>query len=99
VCSLLVTHARAGARMDTDLLGRCYPEVLRARPNPKAGPLLWDGLSLRDALRAVRKELIQARLERHGGNVRAARQSLALTKTTFHRYLRSLGIKITSTPR
>jgi DNA-binding NtrC family response regulator len=43
-------------------------------------------------LRTFQRELIQARLERHGGNVKAARESLGLTKTTFHRYMKELGI-------
>jgi DNA-binding NtrC family response regulator len=91
-CSLFLIHAQPGARIDTALLERCLPEVLRAEPNPKAGPLLWDGVSLRDAVRTFERELILARLERHGGSVKAARESLGLTKTTFHRYSKSLGI-------
>ena len=79
--------------MDTTLLERCLPEVLQSSPNPKAGPLLWDGVSMKEALRTFQRELILSRLERHGGNVRAARESLKLTKTTFHRYLKALGIK------
>ena len=39
------------------------------------------------------RELVLSRLERHDGNVRAARESLKLTKTTFYRYLKALGIK------
>jgi two-component system nitrogen regulation response regulator NtrX len=92
-CSLFVIHAQAGARIDAALLERCLPEVLRAAPNPKAGPLLWDGVSMKEALRTFQRELILSRLERHAGNVRAARESLKLTKTTFHRYLKALGIK------
>lgn len=30
--------------------------------------------------------------ERHSGSVKAARESLGLAKTTFHRYMKSLGI-------
>ena len=92
VCSLLVAHARAGARLDAELLKRCYPEIEDKAPNPRAAPILWDGASMREALRAFQRELIQSRLERHDGDARAARESLGLTKTTFLRYLRSLGI-------
>ncbi|HVR99241.1 MAG TPA: sigma-54-dependent Fis family transcriptional regulator [Thermoanaerobaculia bacterium] len=91
-CSLFVIHARPGAQIDPALIESCYPEVLRAEPNPKAGPLLWEGVSMQDALRTFQRELILARLERHGGSVKAARESLGLTKTTFHRYMRSLGV-------
>jgi len=66
--------------------------VLRSEPNPKAGPLLGEGVSLDEAVRAFERELILSRLERYGGSVKAARESLGLTKTTFHRYMKSLGI-------
>jgi len=92
-CSLLVAHARPGARLDAELLRRSYPDVASAAPNPRAAPLLWEGASMREALRTFQRELIEARLARHGGSVRTARESLGLTKTTFHRYLRSLGIR------
>ncbi len=91
-CSLFLIHAQPGARIDIPLLERCLPEILQAEPNPKAGPLLWDGASMKDAVRAFERELILARLERHGGSAKAARESLGLTKTTFHRYVKGLGI-------
>ena len=92
VCSLFVIHARPGAQIDRGLIERCYPEALRGEPNALAGPLLWEGVSMAEAARTFKRELILARLERHGGNVRAARESLGLTKTTFHRTMKSLGI-------
>ena len=46
-----------------------------------------------DAVEAFERELILSRLEQHGGNVRAARESLGLTKTTFHRTMKRLGIE------
>jgi DNA-binding NtrC family response regulator len=91
-CSLFVIYAAPGARIDRALIERATPEVLHGTPNPKAGPLLWDDVPLRDAMRSFERELIMARLERHDGNVEAARESLGLTRTTFHRYRRSLGI-------
>jgi DNA-binding NtrC family response regulator len=91
-CSLFVIHARPGAQIDPALIERCHPEILHGSPNPKAGPLLWEGVSMHEALRTFQRELILARLERHGGNVKAARESLGLTKTTFHRYMKDLGI-------
>lgn len=92
VCSLFVIHARPGAQIDRGLIERCYPEALHGEPNPLAGPLLWEGVSMEEAARTFKRELILARLERHAGNVKAARESLGLTKTTFHRYMKSLGI-------
>jgi transcriptional regulator with GAF, ATPase, and Fis domain len=92
-CALFVIHAQAGAPIDLALLQRCLPEVLQESPNPKAGPLLWADLSFRDATRQFQRELILARLERHGGSVKAARESLGLSKATFHRYMKELGIR------
>jgi transcriptional regulator with GAF, ATPase, and Fis domain len=91
VCSLFVIHARPGAQIDRGLIERCYPEALHGEPNALAGPLLWEGVSMEEAARTFKRELILARLERHG-SVKAARESLGLTKTTFHRYMKSLGI-------
>lgn len=91
-CSLFVIHAQPGAWIDRELIDRCLPEVLRGTPNPKAGPLLAEGVSMEEAVRDFERELILSRLEQHGGNVKAARESLGLTKTTFHRYMRGLGI-------
>ncbi|HSG38570.1 MAG TPA: sigma-54-dependent Fis family transcriptional regulator [Thermoanaerobaculia bacterium] len=91
-CSLFVIHAQPGIWIDRALIERCYPDLLSGTPNPKAGPLLADGVSLEEAVRAFERELILSRLERYGGNVKAARESLGLTKTTFHRYMKGLGI-------
>jgi DNA-binding NtrC family response regulator len=77
-----VIHAQPGAWIDRELIERCLPEVLRGTPNPKAGPLLADGVSLDDAVHAFERELILSRLEQHGGNVKAARERLGLTKAT-----------------
>ena len=91
-CSLFVIYARPGAWIDRELIESCLPEVLRGTPNPKAGPLLSEGVSMNEALEAFERELILSRLEQHAGNVRAARESLGLTKTTFHRTMKRLGI-------
>jgi DNA-binding NtrC family response regulator len=91
-CSLFLIHARPGERIDIALLERCLPEILQSEPNPRSSPLLWDGVSMKDAVRIFKRELILARLERHNGSVKAARESLGLTKTTFHRYVKGLGI-------
>jgi transcriptional regulator with GAF, ATPase, and Fis domain len=56
--------------------------------------MLFDDLTLRDALRAMQRELILSRLERHNWNVRSTRESLGLPKTTFHRYALGLGITV-----
>jgi DNA-binding NtrC family response regulator len=91
-CSLFVIHAQPGAWIDIALIESCLPEILRTDPNPKAGPLLGERESMKDAVTAFERELILSRLEQHRGNVKAARESLGLTKTTFHRYMKRLGI-------
>ncbi|HKH49705.1 MAG TPA: sigma 54-interacting transcriptional regulator [Thermoanaerobaculia bacterium] len=91
-CALFVIHAQPGAPIDLPLIQRCLPDVLRGDPSSKAGPLLWADLSFRDAVRQFERELLLARLERHGGSAKAARESLGLSKATFHRYLKGLGI-------
>jgi DNA-binding NtrC family response regulator len=92
VASLFVTRARPGERLDEDLVARCYPDLLNRTPNPKAAPLLWEDVPMRTALRAFERELILSRLERYDWNVRSARESLGLPKSTFHRYAAELGI-------
>jgi len=94
VCSLLITHAEPNAVLDRALLVRCYPDVVGAAPNPKVGTVLWEDSPMRDAVRAFERELILSRLERHNWNVRAARESLRLPKTTFHRYAVELGLRL-----
>jgi DNA-binding NtrC family response regulator len=91
-CSLFVIHARPGAWIDPALLDACLPDIRRKDPNPKAGPLLGEGVTMRDAVHAFERELILSRLELHGGSVKAARESLGLPKVTFHRYMKRLGI-------
>lgn len=91
-CSLFVLHAREGEQIDRALLERCLPEVLRGSPNPKAGPVLWDGVEMEEAVSDFQRRLILSRLERYGGSVRAARESLGVTKTTFHRWMKELDI-------
>jgi DNA-binding NtrC family response regulator len=92
VASLFVTRARPGERLDEELVARCYPDLLNRTPNPKAAPLLWEDVPMRTALRAFERELILSRLERYDWNVRSARESLGLPKSTFHRYAAELGI-------
>jgi DNA-binding NtrC family response regulator len=91
-CALFVIYARPGAPIDLALIEKCLPEVLRGDPSSKAGPLLWADLSFRDATRQFERELLLARLERHGGSAKAARESLGLSKATFYRYVKGLGI-------
>ncbi|MCM2254670.1 MAG: sigma 54-interacting transcriptional regulator, partial [Vicinamibacteria bacterium] len=92
VCSLLVTWARPGQRIDDALLRRVHPALAEAPPNPRAQPLLFEQSSLKESVRAFERELILARLERHGWNVRAARESLDVPRSTFHRYMTDLEI-------
>jgi len=90
--NLFVLYAKAGTRIDRGLIERALPEILETSPNPQAAPVLWDGVKLRDATRLFQRELLLTRLEKHNGSRKAARESLGLTKTTFLRYLRGLGI-------
>jgi DNA-binding NtrC family response regulator len=92
VCSLLVTWAKGGQRIDDALLKRVHPALAVATPNPKAQPLLFEDQSLRDAVRSFERELILARLERHGWNIRGARESLDVPRSSFHRYMTALDI-------
>jgi DNA-binding NtrC family response regulator len=43
-------------------------------------------------VRTFERELILARLERYGWNIRAARESLDVPRSSFHRYTTELGI-------
>jgi two-component system response regulator HydG len=90
-CALFVIHAQPGAPIDLALIQRCLPEALQSS-NPKGGPLLWADLSFRDAVCQFERELLLSRLEHHGGSVKAARESLGLSKATFHRYMKRVGL-------
>jgi DNA-binding NtrC family response regulator len=93
-CSHLVTRAPHGGRIDLEQVRACLPRLAESGSNPRATPLVWEGASMEDAVTAFRRELIQARLERHGGRVRETRESLGLSKTTFHRQRVDLGIEV-----
>lgn len=92
LCSLLVLHAQAGERIHLALVEQCLPELRGAAGQALAAALFADQQPFQQAVRAFERELILARLERCGGDVQAARQSLGLTRSTFHRYRRRLGI-------
>jgi anaerobic nitric oxide reductase transcription regulator len=96
-CSAFVAHAKPGAPINQALIERSYPEALQGSPNPTAAPVLWEGATLRDAVRSFQREVILARMERYRGDVRGARDSLGLTKSTFHRYVKNLGIAADNT--
>lgn len=93
-CSLFVIHARPGAWIDPTLLDSCLPDLRSTGPNPKAGPLLAESVSMRAAVNAFERELILSRLELHGGSVKAAREGLGLPKVTFYRFVKKLGISV-----
>lgn len=92
VCSLLVTHAKPGTTLDAAALRRLVPHMADGERNPRACGLVAGDMPMREALDIFGRELILARLRQHNGNVKAARESLGLPKTTFHRYTRALGI-------
>jgi DNA-binding NtrC family response regulator len=91
-CSLLITHAMHGVRIDRALITRCCPHVLSATPNPSAVPLCGDELAFDEAVQLFKRELIRSRLHRHEGDARASRTTLRLSKSTFYRYLKTLDI-------
>lgn len=93
VCSLLVAHAQPGAPISLELVERAYPDAVRRARNPQAGPLLFEDVPIRQALREFKRELILSRLERYKWDMRAARTSLGLPKTTLQRYAAALGIR------
>jgi DNA-binding NtrC family response regulator len=92
VCSLLVTHIKPGIALDAAFLRQVVPHIAKGERNPKAAAVLGSDLPMREALDIFGRELILARLRQHNWNVKAARESLGLPKTTFHRYTRALGI-------
>ncbi len=93
-CSHMVTRANAGAVIDAGQVRAALPQVDAAEPNPRVTPALWEGARMDEALGAFRRELILARLERFGGHVRQARESLGLSRTTFYRQRLELGIPL-----
>jgi DNA-binding NtrC family response regulator len=92
VCSLVLTHARHAPAVDREFLFRCYPDA--GKPGRTSRTLCSDDAPLRTATRAFQRELILQRLERHGWDARATRESLRLPKTTFQRCLSQVGITI-----
>lgn len=92
VCSLLVTHAQPAAHIDMVLFNRLLPSIAHSERNPMAAAVLQDDMPMRDVMEIFGRELILSRLKKHNWNVRLARESLRLPKTTFHRYARSFGI-------
>jgi DNA-binding NtrC family response regulator len=53
----------------------------------------FQRMALREATHRFQRELILARVEAHGGDVRAARDSLGLHKNTFRYRLKLLGLE------
>jgi two-component system response regulator AtoC len=100
LCSLLVAHVRDGDPIDLPLVARCCPDVARpACETPAAIAEESEDQPLRNAVRAFTRNLLVSRLARHGWNIGAARRSLELPKTTFHRYMTALGIRPPSAGR
>jgi len=93
VCSLLVTHAKPGQRLDHAFVTGCYPDLVKQTPNPKAGPVICEDLPMREAVEAFCRELILYRLERNNWDLKAVREGLDLPKTTLRRYMHKLGVR------
>lgn len=86
VCSKLITHAKVGERIDRQTLFRLHPEIESAQRGEQAEGLLASA-RFREATAEFQRELIRQRLEAFERDVRAARESLGLTKSTFRRKL------------
>jgi DNA-binding NtrC family response regulator len=95
VCSLLVTHVKSGSPIDSALVTRLTPHIAKQEWDPKVGATLVVDVPMREALETFGRQLILARLRLHNWNLKSARESLGLPKTTFHRYRRALGIEDT----
>jgi len=94
-CSSLITHCKPGSNIDSAMLNRFLPQIAKKDWNPKAAHLLVGGdIAMRDALKMVGREMILSSLRQHNWNIRSARQSLGLPKTTFRRYVQEFGIDI-----
>jgi two-component system nitrogen regulation response regulator NtrX len=53
----------------------------------------YAGLALKDARDALERDLIQAALVRHGGNVTRAALDLGLERTHLHKRIRAMGLE------
>ena len=60
--------------------------------SPLAGANPYMGMTLREAREAVERDLIQAVLERHQGNVTHAADELELDRAQLHRRIKGLGL-------
>jgi two-component system nitrogen regulation response regulator NtrX len=60
--------------------------------SPVAGASPYLGMSLRDAREAFERDLIQAALHRHKGNVARAADELGLDRTHLHRRINAMGL-------
>jgi len=92
MCSVMVAHAAPNGPISLSLLSRQLPDLSKAEWNPKAGALLLGNVSMREALRVFEREIILSRLRQFGWDIRAARKSLGLPKTTFSRHVRELQL-------
>jgi DNA-binding NtrC family response regulator len=87
VCLRLVTHAKAGARIELADIERLQPDVLSGPRNtsPEAA-LEGEETTYGEAFRAFKRRLILDRLRRHGGIAAEAAASLRISSPTFYRY-------------
>ena len=91
VCALLVAHAKVNQRIDRAALLALYPDLERAASGSMDACLLAN-VRFREATVRYQRELVLSRLEAFEHNVRAARESLGLPKSTFRRKLKQLGL-------
>jgi two-component system nitrogen regulation response regulator NtrX len=69
---------------------RGTPEPSGSSPVAAANP--YRGLRLRGAREALERDLIQAALDRHDGNVTQAAAELGLDRTNLHKRIKALGL-------
>ena len=90
----LVIWHRGGAINPTDLPLELRGEDLdRAAGKAVAGENPYGHLPLRDAREALERDLIQAALTRHEGNVTRAAAELGLERTHLHKRIKALGLR------
>ena len=86
VCTALVTHARAGAKIDRNDVETHCPEVIEGPRHPDAEVVIAEDATLEEAEFAWRGEFLRARLERCNGRLDEAARSLGVSSETLRRH-------------
>jgi two-component system nitrogen regulation response regulator NtrX len=85
---------RHGLEVGRDDLPEGVREPSKARPALRGSDELpYADLPLREAKEALERDLIEAALARHEGNVTRAARDLGLERTNLHKRIRALGLR------